>query len=344
MADVGHATEARDAGNARHAARRAQLWLGTLVDISAEGTCLKTLEAGITAAFGAIERVHRALSLHDHDSELSRVNAEAHRARVAISDDLRAVLVCALDIAQRSNGLFDPTVGGQLVALGFLPRPPLANDPVTRHSGPHSSTCWRDVDLDRDGVRYRWPLTLDFGGIAKGYAVDCAIGALRRKGIEAARVNAGGDLRVFGKDTVPIHVRIGGTQGALVPLVALADGAVATSAYGNQRRRINGRWATPLIDPRRHLPLMSTRTVSVIAPTCMVADALTKVLSLRGRGGATRLLAHFDAAAAIFSPAGERWRCTRLSARQSSKTDAPAAVFAPIPPVSLARRQSSASP
>ena len=87
-----------------------------------------------------------------------------------MSPDLRTVLRCALELAARSGGTFDPTVGGPVAALGFLP--PQA--PSERDAS------WRDVHLTRRGVRFAKPLVLDFGGIAKGFAVDCAIDALRR--------------------------------------------------------------------------------------------------------------------------------------------------------------------
>ena len=171
------------------------------------------------------------------------------------------------------------------------------------HVDAERDVSWRDVELTARGVRFRRPLVLDFGGIAKGYAVDCAIAALRSHGVESGQVNAGGDLRVFGPRSQPIHVRTGGPQGILLPLVEIADGAVATSAYGGDRRRVAGRrWATPLIDPRAGLPMMSTRTVSVIAPTCMLADALTKVVALRGRAAA-RVLRDYGASATVLSPA-----------------------------------------
>ena len=97
----------------------------------------------------------------------------------------------------------------------------------------------------------------------------------------------------------------------MLPLVAIGDGAVATSAYGSRRRRIRGRLATPLVDPRSRLPAMSTRTVSVIAPTCIVADALTKIVALDG-ARAAGILERYGASATILSPARGRWRCTRL--------------------------------
>ena len=283
-------------------AQRAQLWLGTLVEIAAHAPSQRALDTGVAAAFAAIARVHHALSGHDPSSELSRVNRGAAIALQPISTDLRTVLACALDLAARSGGSFDPTVGGHVTTLGFLPR----------HATVASDVSCRDVELTARGVRFRQPLVLDFGGIAKGYAVDCAIAALREHGVTSARVNAGGDLRVFGPGREPIHVRTGGPQGIVVALVEVTDAAVATSAYGGNRRRIAGRrWATPLIDPRPGLPVMSTRTVSVVASTCMLADALTKVVALRGRA-ASRVLRDYGASATVLSPAAGRWRCMQL--------------------------------
>jgi thiamine biosynthesis lipoprotein len=259
------------------------------------------MDTGLAAAFAAVARVHAALSLHDAQSELSRVNRYAAAAVQQISPDLRVVLCCALELAARSEGAFDPTVGGHLAALGFLPPQSQAARDAT----------WRDVRVTHESVRFARPLVLDFGGIAKGYAVDCAVDALRQHGIVVGRVNAGGDLRVFGNRSQLVHVRTGGPQGILLPLASVAERAVATSAYGGQRRRIGGRWATPLIEPRGGLPMMSTRTVSVVAPTCMVADALTKVVALRGRAAADVLTA-YGASAVILSPAAGRWRCTQV--------------------------------
>ncbi len=284
-----------------HSLRRGQLWLGTLVDIAGEAPSRDLLDAGIAAAFAVVARVHRALSLHDPQSELSHVNRAAPTAVQTLSADLRLVLSCALELAARSGGTFDPTVGGRLAALGFLP-PQACSE---------RDASWRDVQLTPRGVRFARPLVLDFGGIAKGYAVDCAIDALRQHGITAGRVNAGGDLRVFGSQSELIHVRTGGPQGVFLPLVTVGDGAVATSAYGGQRRRIGGRWATSLIDPRSGLPIMSTRTISVVASTCMVADALTKVVALRDIAAAG-LLKAYGASATLLSPAAGRWRCTQL--------------------------------
>ena len=304
----------------RSVTRRAQIWLGTLVEIAVEVSAHEAPAAGIAAAFAAIARVHRALTLHDPGSELSQVNRNAYKAMQPVSRDLRAVLSCALELAARSGGAFDPTVGHRLAAMGFLP--PQAPS--------HHDVRWRDVELTAHGVGFAKPLVLDFGGIAKGYAVDLAVEALRRHGIAAGRVNAGGDMRVFGHRSEQVHVRTGGPQGRVVPLVSICDGAVATSAYGGQRRRIGGRWATPLVEPRSGLPNMSTRTVSVVAPSCMVADALTKVVALRGIA-ASAVLTFYGASAMLLSPAAGHWRRTQLPQPRTGPPHTAAIALMPVP-------------
>jgi FAD:protein FMN transferase len=280
--------------------RAAQLWLGTLVDIAAEGPSAEGVDRAIAAAFAEIASVHQSMSAHAPDSELVRVNRAAMCQPQRVSGGFHAVLCCALDIAAASCGAFDPTVGGVLGDLGFVPR----------HACSGRAT-WRDVHVDAHGVRFARPLQLDFGGIAKGYAVDRAIAALREHGVTSGCVDAGGDLRVFGRRARVIHVRTSGAHATALSLVRLAQGALATSGYASQRRRVAARWATPLIDGTCGLPRMSTRTVSVVAPSCMLADALTKVVALRGRDAAP-VLARYGASATILTPARGRWRCTRV--------------------------------
>ena len=281
--------------------RRGQVWLGTLVDITTQARTERIAFDALRTAFEQIADVHRALSGHEPASELTRVNRSAVRATQSISPEFRDVLECALELAARSNGAFDPTIGGELATLGLLP------DLAEHERG----ATWRDVELDGNTLRFRRPLILDLDGIAKGYAIDRAIAALQAAGATQSMVNAGGDLRVRGPNAETVALRTGGAQSVVLPLVSIADGAVATSAYGGRRRRVRGRFATPLIDPRNRLPSMTTRTVSVAASTCMIADALTKVVALDGDRSA-RLLDHYAASATIVSPAHGRWRCTRL--------------------------------
>ena len=265
---------------------RARPLLGTLVAIRIDATPAVATPA-LAAAFAAVEAVHRAMSFHDPDSQLSRLNREAALGPVAVGRPLWRVLRASLALARASQGRFDPTVGARLVQWGQLPAPD------AHACDPHAD--WRDVDLlPGRQVRFRRRVWLDLGGIAKGHAVDRAVAALRVHGVRAGLVNAGGDLRVFGAAGETIHVRHPADPARTLPLMALRDGAAATSAgYFSVR---DGR--TALVDTRSGGCLGTTLSATVVAPRALWADALTKVV-LADPAFAPSLLRRLGAQAAL---------------------------------------------
>jgi thiamine biosynthesis lipoprotein len=255
--------------------RRARPLLGTLVEITARGQCETALMHAIDRAFAAVARVDRLMSFHDRHSDVGRVNRLAHRVPVRVHPWTWQVLQCAQEISFVTRGPFDITIAGELVRMGYLPRS------AGRRADPRA--CWTDVELlAGHRVRFRRPLHIDLGGIAKGFAVDQAIAQLRAGAADAGLVNAGGDLRVFG--TVPwrIHLRDPANPGALIPFADLVSGALATSASYFAHSVWRGRTVSPVVDGLRRRPTITTSSASVAAPTCMLADALTKLLLLQG--------------------------------------------------------------
>jgi len=140
------------------------------------------------------------------------------------------------------------------------------------------------------------PVWLDFGGIAKGYAVDLAVARLRRAGVHTGAVNAGGDLRVFGTLEETVHVRSPFDASTLWPVAALKDSACATSASGAVARR--GADAADGPEPR---------SVTVLAPTACAADALTKIVWQQGEL-AGQLLRKARARALVVRADGSVWQ------------------------------------
>jgi len=227
--------------------RRARPLLGTFVEIACRGDAARCLPA-IEAAFAAIARVHSLMSPHEAGSDLSRLNERAHLEAVRVDEQTCQVLQAALALHRESSGAFDVAAGsgGTSADIRLLPR---------------------------RRVRYARPMRVDLGGIAKGYAVDRAIAELASRGIAHAIVNAGGDLRVLGDDAQPIHLRDPGAPATLHPALTLAGGALATSA---------GYFMRAIVDPATGKAGGGRDSASVIAPTAMLADALAKVVLLRG--------------------------------------------------------------
>jgi FAD:protein FMN transferase len=227
--------------------------LGTFVEITAD-----TPDA-IEAAFGAVERVHGLMSLHEPQSDISRVNRFAHFQRVEVDDWTTAVLERAIHWSAASGGLFDIVRAGKAaIDRGLLPRH--SDQPQPQLAD------WTSLKLEGRTVRLAGPVCIDLGGIAKGYAIDAAVAALKGCGASHGLVNAGGDMAGFGAQPWPVQVVEPRTRRAIAN-VALVNGAVATSSI------LPDGSGEHLVGRARHLV-----SATVSAPTAMDADSLTKIL------------------------------------------------------------------
>ena len=259
--------------------KRAKPLLGTLVELAciAENT-----GASIDAselAFAAVARVHGLMSRHEHGSELSAFNRLAPGSWIVVSEETFDVFRFAQTLSAQTSGAFD-------VFTTSAEAPP--------------GGSWRDLEIDLGNRRLRkhTPLKADLGGIAKGYAVDAAVKALQRGGAIQGWVNAGGDLRVFGPDTLPLEVRAPWNTAELLSCTELHNQAAATSA---------SYWlGTPVL---RHgltrKPADAEASYTVVATECIAADALTKVLAATGRLSSA-LLEHYQAQAWVFKTPCEK--------------------------------------
>jgi len=255
--------------------RRARPLLGTFVEIEAQGTAdaiaAGALEQAVSAAFAAVALVHRLMSFHEPDSDLSRLNRSAATEPVAVHPWTAAVLRRARRLFHATAGLFDCAVGHDLARLGLLP----AHDFGPGEAGDFSAVEF----LPGNRFAFAARIALDLGGIAKGFAVDRAIAVLRAHGVREALVNAGGDMRVMGKTAQPIYIRHPTEPAQLLLAGTLQNGAIATSSPVATLNVVEGREASALLSASTRAPIVERASYSVVAPTCVVADALTKVLA-----------------------------------------------------------------
>jgi thiamine biosynthesis lipoprotein len=231
----------------------------------------------IDAAFEDMMLIHRRMSFHEASSDVSRLNRDAVDHPVVVHHHTLEVLRWARQIAAASRGGFDITVAPQLVAWGLLP------SPKGRHRADPDGS-WRDVELLADGrVRFHRPVWIDLGGIAKGYAVDCAIERLRTYDVAQACVNAGGDLRVLGPQPELVFLRPASRWHDAIPVVEIQSGSVASSSGHLGRRRHRKGFHGPHVHPVQRCPVGTHSFACVVAARCIVADALTKVALVQGR-------------------------------------------------------------
>lgn len=234
--------------------RRARPWLGTLVEIAVLPSATRRQAqssmalAAIDFAFAAIARVDASMSFQNTTSELSQYNQLEPGQWLAAGDDLLAVLAFSIELSAKTQGVFDVCCDG---------------------------ADWQSVIVDkrRKKLAKLAPLTVDTSGVAKGYAVDCGVSALQACGIESGWINAGGDVQVFGGLSVPLHVRSPGNAAQLHDFGFLQNSAAATSASYFVKQAVLRHGVS-----REFNDTLASWTVC--APSCMVADALTKVLAV----------------------------------------------------------------
>ncbi|WP_375786050.1 FAD:protein FMN transferase [Bradyrhizobium sp. Pha-3] len=256
-------------------------------------------DAAIDAAFDAVARVHQLMSFHEHDSDVSRLNREAGVRPTRVDAWTFEVLEAALEMHRRSKGAFDVTVAPVLQAMGLLPGPD-----GDRVIGSELRLDNAIELLPEQAVRLRSPgITIDLGGIAKGFAVDRAVEVLRGFDIPGGVVNAGGDLRVFGQEPHTVHLRDPRDPLRLLARIELTDRALASTAL--RFDLVDGAPSTTsaIIDPATGNPTNVVIGATVRAPSCMIADALTKAVMISATD-AGDLLEHYRASALLISAHG----------------------------------------
>jgi FAD:protein FMN transferase len=238
----------------------------------------------------------QTLSRFSPDSELSQLNQHAGTP-TAVSDLLYHVLATALTAAQATQGVYDPAMLDQLVQLGYdrtFDDLPAVRSAFLFPGEPGGG--WRGIRVNPLSRYVTLPvgIKLDFGGIAKGMAVDAALERLRLSGVSPALVNAGGDLAVLGFPPDAEHWRLAvpGREGSWT--IPLHHGAVATSGIAHRQWWQGNTLRHHLLDPRTGLSAQSDLwSVTVVADRCEQAEVAAKVAFILGsRQGADFLQRH----------------------------------------------------
>ena len=231
------------------------------------------------------------MSLYRPESDVGRLNRLTAQQEMPVRDSTAAVLWESLRVARASHGALDVTISPLLARWGFHSLRQEAPGPQQIEAA-LALVDYRYVHLDgvKGSVRLARPgVQLDFGGIAKGYAVDQAVDALRERGVHQGMVNAGGDLRLLGRhpDGNPwvVGVQHPLTPARLLLALSLDGGAVATSGNYMRYRVYSGRRYGHLLHPRSGYPADTALSMTVVAPTAMQADALATAALVMGRDG-----------------------------------------------------------
>jgi thiamine biosynthesis lipoprotein len=263
--------------------------MGTLFKIVLYAADELSADRAAKAAFQRIAALDAVMSDYRPASELMQLCQKAGGDPVRVSEPLFYVLARAQEVSRLSDGAFDVTVG-PVVRLWRRARKTQQLPDPEKLSRARSLVGYQNIRLDEKShtVQLLKPgMQLDLGGIAKGYAADEALGVLQQHGITRALVAAGGDIAVSG----PPPDAEGWTIG-IAPLedpnrkpsryLLLHDAAVSTSGDAEQYVEIAGKRYSHIVDPRTGIGLVGRKSVTVVARHGIMADSLTKVVSVLG--------------------------------------------------------------
>ncbi len=278
----------------QHVRQSAQI-MGTtfVVDIYAPPALARN---AADAALDEVRRIDWMLSDYRPDSELSRINANAASHAVQVSPELFALLQRCQKYSAESSGTFDITVGSLMRVWGFYKGSGHMPDPAQIRSA-RRSVGYRNVVLDpaMRTVRFAVPgLSLDPGGVGKGYAVDRAIEVLKRDHVESAFISGGGSS-IYGLGAPPenprgwpVHIQNPWNTQDLTETIYLKDRSLSTSGAFEKFFWADGHVYSHIMDPRTGYPATGTVAVSVAAPMTIDSEVWAKPYFIQGRQWASQ--------------------------------------------------------
>lgn len=287
--------------------------MGVIFRLSVYGSDSGVANKAAEAAYARVHELNGIFSDYEGSSEVRRLCEASGPGRpIRVSDELFTVLEASLQLSRETDGAFDVTVG-PLTKLWrrarrreVMPEPGRLATERERvgHKLVRLDCKLRTVELLRDGMR------LDFGGIAKGYAADEALRVLANRGFNQALVDASGDIVagdpppnadfwVVEVEALRRRQPAGKTandseQRGPTPQLRICNQAVATSGDAYQSVVIAGRRYSHIVDPKTGLGLNQRSSVTIVAPTGMMADGLASAVSVLGPKAGMKQLEHRD--------------------------------------------------
>lgn len=261
-------------------------------------------------ALDLIDALEAQLTVYRDDSEVSRLNATAHLGPVEVERGLFSLLELAIELSRETGGAYDVTAGALSEAWGFVKGPrrvPEAQalaDARARTGSHHLrlDAPRRTVAFDREGVK------INLGSIGKGYAIDRAVDVIRAHWWPTSALVHGGQSSLYALGSPPgqlggrweVALRNPFEPEAPLGTLRLRNRGLGTSGAGFQQFVVDGQVYGHLLDPRSGEPAPGPASVTVLAPTAAMADALSTAFYLLGPEAAAAYVASHPEVGAVF--------------------------------------------
>jgi FAD:protein FMN transferase len=307
-----------------------EVHMGTRFQIVLYAADEATAKRAARAAFDRAAELDNIMSDYKPASELMQLCKKAGGEPVPVSADLFDVLTKALDLARKSKGAFDPTVG-PVVRLWRRARRTRELPDAAALKRAIALVSWEKVRLDpktRTVQLLLEGMLLDLGGIGKGYAAEAMLAVLRRHGITRALVAASGDIAVG--DAPP---GAAGWKVGIAPLknpgadpqrfLLLKNAAVSTSGDGEQGVEIGGKRYSHHVDPQTGMALIGRRSATVVTPSGTLSDGLGTAVCVMGLARGQALIERIDGAALLWLAEGTDGRVEEMASSRFSRYEWP---------------------
>lgn len=282
--------------------QRTFLLMGTFVEITLPKENNKLIDDTVKE----MQALEDKLSIYEKDSEINGINSLKKGELKKISPETYEVIQRALDFGKLTNGAFDITVSPLLKLWDFeggklreIPSQEEINKAL-------ESAGWQNIILTSNrGIGFKKDnMSINLGGIAKGYVVDKGIAYLKEKGIESALINAGGDVYCLGEkeDGQPwkIGIRYPKKNRGVMGTIKVANKAVTTSGDYEKYFILKGKRFSHIINPSTGYPVEgSVVQATVVTENCTDADALATALMVMEKEKGLKLIEELPETEAI---------------------------------------------
>jgi FAD:protein FMN transferase len=257
------------------------------------------LPAGMSGAVGLscraldlIEELEAQMTVYRDDSEISELNRTAHLAPVQVERRLFGLLQSAVALSRETGGAYDITSGALSEAWGFVKGPKRVPDEAALALA-RSRTGWQHLQLDPEALTVgfdREGIRINLGSIGKGYAIDRAIELIRSHSLLDSALVHGGRSSLFALGSPPgqfagrweVSLRNPFEPDKPLGILRLRNRGLGTSGSAFQQFVVDGRVYGHIIDPRSGEPAQGPASVTVLAPSAAMADALSTAFYLLG--------------------------------------------------------------
>ena len=266
-----------------------RILMGTVVEFTIHGVARPQAQTAIDAAAAEMQRVEDGFTTYGkRRNAIKAFNAAPVNSPTSLPKEVDRLLTLSLAIARASNDAFTPAIGGLSRLWGFSSADPPNSPPPSadiKHvlAGVNSNQI---VKEDKQWLRRHEQTQLDFGGIAKGYAIDRGIAVLREHGVNDAIINAGGDMRVIGshgKLPWKIGIRHPRKPESMIGWIPVnGDKSIVTSGDYERFFKYKGKRYHHILNPSTGMPAIQSMSATVVASRASMADGWSTALFVLG--------------------------------------------------------------